>query len=417
MTHYSLLKLAAEALMPGRRSPAFAPSELKARYDVVIVGGGGHGLATAYYLAREHGITDVAVIERGWLGGGNTGRNTTIIRADYLMPGNVEFFGHALSMWPKLSRALNFNVMFSPRGYLDLAHSEGQLDHFTRRANVLALNGISARMASLEELRALEPALSIGLEPPIPVLGGLVQDTAGTARHDAVAWGYARGARKLGVDIIQGCEVQGFEIENNRLRGVRTSRGSIKTDTAVVSVAGNSSRVAAMAGVKLPIETYPVQAFVSEPLKPILHRVTNLNLGYAYASQTDKGEIVMGGNAEPMAGYAQRGSPLRIAELTAKLVHVMPFLSRARLMRVWGGIADIATDGSALVGPSPVTGLHFNAGWGYSGFKATPAAGWCMAHSLASGKTHPLIEPFGFERFSTGAFLDEGGAGPYPWLH
>lgn len=417
MTHYSLLQLAAEALLPSRRGPAFEQSELKSRYDVVIVGGGGHGLATAYYLAAQHGITNVAVIERGWLGGGNTGRNTTIIRADYLMPGNVAFFGHALGMWPTLSRELNFNVMFSPRGYLDLAHSEGQLDHFKRRANVLALNGIGARMADLDELRELEPALSIGLEPPIPVLGGLVQDTAGTARHDAVAWGYARGARKLGVDIIQGCEVLGLEIENNHLRAVKTNRGVVRTDTAVVSVAGNSSRVADMAGVKLPIETYPVQAFVSEPLKPILHRVTNLNLGYAYASQTDKGEIVMGGNAEPMAGYAQRGSPLRIAELTAKLVHIMPFLSRARLMRVWGGIADIATDGSAVVGPSPVAGLHFNAGWGYSGFKATPAAGWCMAHSLASGKTHPLIEPFGFERFSSGAFLDEGGAGPYPWLH
>ncbi|MBT6203641.1 MAG: FAD-dependent oxidoreductase [Alphaproteobacteria bacterium] len=417
MTQYSFLQLAAEALAPHRRVPALKQSELKSRYDVVIVGGGGHGLATAYYLAREHGITDIAVIERGWLGGGNTGRNTTIVRADYLLSGNVPFFGHALGMWGGLSRELNFNVMFSPRGYLDLAHSEGQFDHFTRRANVLSLNGIGARMVDVEELRRLEPALSIGSAAPVPVLGGLVQDGAGTARHDAVAWGYARGAARLGVDIVQGCEVLGFDIEGNSLRGVKTSAGSIRTDTAVVSVAGNSSRVAEMAGLELPIESYAVQAFVSEPLKPILHRVTNMNLGFAYASQTDKGEIVMGGNLEPLASYAQRGSPLRISELSAKLAHILPFLSRSRLMRVWGGIADITTDGSALVGPSPVSGLHLNAGWGYSGFKATPAAGWCMAHSVATGKVHPLIEPFGYERFASGAFLDEGGSGPYPWLH
>jgi heterotetrameric sarcosine oxidase beta subunit len=417
MSRYSILQLAAEALSPNRRSRAIARAEPRSRYDVVIVGGGGHGLATAYYLASRFGITDIAVLERGWLGGGNTGRNTTIVRADYLLPGNIAFIGYALNMWSGLSRELNFNIMFSPRGYLDLAHSEGQFDHFTRRANTLLLNGIQARMVDVETLRELEPALAIGREPPVPVLGGLVQDGAGTARHDAVAWGYARAARRLGVDIIQGCAVEGFDLQDGHLRGVKTSLGTIRTDTALISVAGNSGRVAAMAGLRLPIETYAVQAFVSEPLKPVLHRVTNMNLGYAYASQTDKGEIVMGGNLEPLASYAQRGSPVRLAELCAKLAHILPFLSRARLMRVWGGIADIATDGSALVGPTDVAGLYLNAGWGYSGFKATPAAGWCLAETMATGKVHPLIEPFGFYRFSTGALLDEGGVGPYPWLH
>ena len=418
MTRYSFFQLAASAL--GARTsaePVFGDAHLKPRYDVVVIGGGGHGLATAYYLAKEHGVTDVAVIERGWLGGGNTGRNTTIVRADYLLPGNQEFFGHALTMWPGLSRELNFNVMFSPRGYLDLAHSDGQFDHFIRRANSLKLKGIPARIVDLATLRELEPALSISPEPPVPVLGGMVQDGAGTARHDAVAWGYARGAVKLGVDIVQNCEVTGLTLTNNRIAGVETDQGTIKADKVIVSVAGHSSRVAAMAGLELPIETYAVQAFVSEPLKPILRRVTNMNIGFAYASQTDKGEIVMGGNLEPLASYAQRGSAARIGEVAAKLVHILPFLSRVRLMRCWAGIADVAADGSAIVGPSPVGGLYLNAGWGYSGFKATPAAGWCLAHTVATGEAHPLIAPFALDRFSKGELLDEGGAGPYTWHH
>ena len=418
MAHYSFFHLVATALGLGPRSgPAFGRAVPRARYDVAIVGGGGHGLATAYYLAKEHGVSDVVVIEKGWLGGGNTGRNTTIVRADYLLPGNLEFFGHALSMWPDLSRELNFNVMFSPRGYLDLAHSDGQLDDFIRRANMLNLKGIQARVVDTQALRDLEPALDIGPKPPVPVLGGLVQDGAGTARHDAVAWGYARGAHGLGVDIVQNCEVTGLKLEHGHIAGVETSRGMIRADAVIVSVAGHSSRLAAMAGIDLPIETYAVQAFVSEPLKPVLKRVTNMNIGFAYASQTDKGEIVMGGNLEPLASYAQRGSVVRISETTSRLVHILPFLSRVRLMRAWGGIADVTADGSAIVGPTPVGGLYLNAGWGYSGFKATPAAGWCMAHTVATGEVHPLIRPLGLERFTNDALLDEGGAGPYTWLH
>ena len=418
MAHYSFFHLTATALGLGSRSgPVFGRAVPRRRYDVAIIGGGGHGLATAYYLAREHGVSDIVVIEKGWLGGGNTGRNTTIVRADYLLPANQEFFGHALSMWPDLSRELNFNVMFSPRGYLDLAHSDAQLDLFIRRANMLNLKGIPVRVVDPQALRDLEPALDIGPEPPVPVLGGLVQDGAGTARHDAVAWGYARGAHRLGVDIVQNCEVTGFKLEHGNVAGVETTRGVIETDTVVVSVAGHSSRLAAMAGIDLPIETYAVQAFVSEPLKPILNRVTNMNIGFAYASQTDKGEIVMGGSPEPLASYAQRGSVVRIGETASRLLHILPFLSRVRLMRAWGGIADVTADGSAIVGPTPVGGLYLNAGWGYSGFKATPAAGWCMAHTVATGEVHPLIRPLGLERFATGALLDEGGAGPYTWLH
>lgn len=418
MQKYSVFSLARHALSGHREwRRNFGGRPLKKSYDVLIVGAGGHGLATAYYLAKNHGITNVAVLEKGWLGGGNTARNTTMIRSDYLTPANADFKEFSLKLWEGLSAELNFNVMFSQRGYIDLAHSDGQMEHFIRRANTMQKRGIDADILTVPELARHLPEIDLSRSARYPVHGALYQARGGTARHDAVAWGYARAAHDLGVDIFENCDVQDFQIHNGRVAGVVTSQGQVTANIVMVSVAGHSSLMAAKAGFTLPLESFPVQAFVSEPLKPIINTVVNFNMGLAYINQSDKGELVMGGGIEPRNGYLPRGGFDRIEEVVSRMVAIFPFLSRVRLMRTWAGIADIPMDGSPLLGETPVEGLLFNCGWGYAGFKATPAAGWTMADSIANGRPHPLAEPFALSRFREGYTHDEGGVGPTPSLH
>ena len=415
MQRYSLVNLARHALTGHRGwKRAFGGRPLRKHYDVVIVGGGGHGLATAYYLAKNHGITRVAVLERGWLGGGNTGRNTTMIRSDYLLPPNSDLKEFSLKLWEGLSEELNFNVMVSQRGYLDLACSDGEMEAFTTRANAARLRGIDCDILDVDEVRKICPELEVGRDTRYPIHGALYQARGGIARHDAVAWGYARGAHDLGVDIFENCEVGDFIIENNRAGGVKTARGDVLAGKVLVTVAGSSSLLAARAGFTLPIETLPAQAFVSESLKPVINQVINFNRGWAFINQSDKGELVMGGHIEPYNGYARRGGFDRIENTVARLITMFPFLSRVRIMRTWGGIVDISMDDSPILGPTPVDGLWFNCGWGYGGFKATPASGWLMADSIAREGLHPLGEPFALSRFRDGRVIDESGGGPYP---
>jgi sarcosine oxidase subunit beta len=381
---------------------------------VVIVGGGGHGLATAYYLAKNHGITDVAVLEKGWLGGGNTGRNTTMIRSDYLLPENIDFKEFSLKLWEGLSAELNFNVMVSQRGYLDLANSEGDIEAMTNRANAIRLRGIDCQVLDAGEVRKICPELYVGPDTRYPVHGALYQARGGIARHDAVAWGYARGAHGLGVDIFENCGVDDFIIRQNRVEGVKTRLGEVQAGQVLVTVAGSSSLLAARAGFTLPIESLPAQAFVSESLKPVINQVINFNRGWAFINQSDKGELVMGGHIEPYNGYSRRGGFDRIESTVSRLITMFPFLSRVRIMRSWAGIIDVSMDYSPILGPTPVDGLLFNCGWGYGGFKATPASGWLMADSIANDRMHPLSEPFALSRFRDGCVVSEGGSGPYP---
>jgi sarcosine oxidase subunit beta len=392
----------------------FGGRPLRKHYDVVIVGGGGHGLATAYYLAKNHGINKVAVLERGYLGGGNTGRNTTMIRSDYLLPENSDFKEFSLQLWEGLSEELNFNVMVSQRGYLDLACSEGDIEYLTMRANSIRLRGIDCEVLDVNGVKEICPELDVRRDTRYPIHGALYQARGGIARHDAVAWGYARGAHDLGVDIFENCGVEDFIIENNRAGGVRTAQGDVLADRVLVSVAGSSSLLAAKAGFSLPLETVPAQAFVSESLKPVINQVVNFNMGYAFINQSDKGELVMGGNLEPYNGYVQRGGFERIENVVSRLITMFPFLSRVRIMRTWAGIADVSMDRSPILGPTPVDGLLFNCGWGYTGFKATPASGWLMADSIANDRMHSLSQPFALSRFRDGHIVEEGGTGPYP---
>ncbi len=396
---------------------AWRSPDPKAEYDVVIVGAGGHGLATAYYLAKEHGISNVAVLEKGWLGGGNTGRNTTIVRSNYLLNANARFYEFSLKLWEGLSRDLNFNVMFSQRGVINLAHSDSQLDAYARRGNAMRLNGIDAEVLSREEIQRRVPLLDCSGKARFPILGGLLQARGGVARHDAVAWGFARAADARGVDIIQNCEVTGIRKQGNRVVGVETTRGYIGAGKIGLAVAGNSSRLAAMAGVTLPIESHVLQAMVTEPLKPVLNTVVTSGAAHLYISQTDKGEILMGGDLDSYNSYAQRGNLPLIEHVVQAAVSLFPFLSRLRLMRTWGGVMDMTMDGSPIIGRLPVEGLYIDGGWCYGGFKATPGSGWVFAWTLAKDEPHELNAAFNLERFHSGWLLDEKGAGATPGAH
>ncbi|MBV9522383.1 MAG: sarcosine oxidase subunit beta family protein, partial [Alphaproteobacteria bacterium] len=374
-------------------------------------------LATAYYLAKNHGISNVAVLEKGWLGGGNTGRNTTIVRSNYLHTPNAHFYEHSLKLWEGLSQDLNYNVMFSQRGVLNLAHSDAQFDAYARRGNAMRLNGIDAVLLGRDEVRAMVPRLDFSPRARFPIRGGLLQPRGGTARHDAVAWGLARAADARGVDIIQNCEVTGILREGDRVTGVETSRGTIRAGKVGLAVAGHSGHVAAMAGLRLPIETHLLQAAVSEPLKPMLDTVVTSGAAHVYVSQSDKGELVFGGDLDFYNSYAQRGNLPAIVSFTTALVALFPSFSRLRLMRHWGGVMDMSMDGSPIIGKTPLGNFYINCGWCYGGFKATPGSGWVFAHTIANDAPHKLNEAFTLDRFAQGYSIDEKGAGPVPGAH
>ncbi|MEP7206374.1 MAG: sarcosine oxidase subunit beta family protein [Casimicrobiaceae bacterium] len=408
---YSLLALARNAWTRHAHWPrAWRAAELKPAYDVVVVGGGGHGLATAYYLAKNHGVRNVAVLERGPIGLGNTGRNTTVVRSNYLCDESAALYEHALKLWEGLSRELNYNTMFSQRGVVNLAFTRHELTEMERRSGALRLNGVDCEMLSPAETRRWLPMLAVGSDSRYPLLGALVQRRGGNARHDAVAWGYARAASALGVDIVENCPVTGFRIQDGRVTGVETARGHVRAARVGVAAAGHSSVVLGMADVALPIQSYPLQAFVSEPVKPVLHTVVMAGLVHVYLSQSDKGELVIGAARDDYVSYAQRGSLHIIEEQLRGLLELFPTFSRLRMMRQWAGIVDCTPDASPIIGPSPVRDLWINAGWGTGGFKATPGSGWVFAHALANGESHPLASGFGLDRFSTGRLIDEAAA-------
>ncbi len=382
----------------------------KRAYDVVIIGGGGHGLATAYYLAKNHGVTNVAVLEKGWLGGGNTGRNTTIVRSNYLWDESAALYEHSLKLWERLSRELNYNVMFSRRGVLNLAHNLGDVRAGRRRAEANRLNGVDSLWLSHEQVKDACPILNTSPGLRYPVLGATFQPRGGTARHDAVAWGFARAADARGVDILQNCEVTGIRRENGRVTGVDTTRGFIAAGKVGIVTAGHSSVLAEMAGFRLPIQSHPLQALVSEPIKPVLDTVVMSGTIHVYVSQSDKGELVIGAGIDSYNSYAQRGSFHVVEGQMAALVELFPVFSRLRMLRSWGGTVDVSPDASPIIGRTPVAGLYINCGWGTGGFKATPGSGWVFAHTIANDAPHPINAPFALERFTSGALIDEHGA-------
>jgi heterotetrameric sarcosine oxidase beta subunit len=419
---YSLLSLAKNALTGNQSwSKAWRSPAPKPQYDAIVVGGGGHGLATAYYLAKNHGLTNIAVIEKGWLGGGNVGRNTTIVRSNYMMPANAPFYEHSMKLWEGLSQDLNYNVMFSQRGVLNLAHTPGQVDAYARRGNAMRMNGIDAEMINREEVARRVPGLDVSDNARFPIVGGLLQKRGGSARHDAVAWGYARGADALGVDIIQNCEVVGFLFDPanaNRVVGVKTTLGDIRAPKVGVAVAGHTGHVMAMAGLtRLPIESHVLQAFVTEPIKPLIDTVVTFGAGHFYISQSDKGGLVFGGDPDGYNSYSQRGNLPMVEEVASIGLALFPNASRLRLLRHWGGIMDMSMDGSPIITKTPKEGLYLNGGWCYGGFKATPASGWCFASTMANDQPHALNAPFTLDRFNRGATIDEKGIGAVPRAH
>jgi sarcosine oxidase subunit beta len=411
MQRYSILSLARHALGQHRGwTPLWRKAAPRARYEVVIIGGGGHGLATAYYLAKEHGISDVAVVEKGAIGLGNTGRNTTIIRSNYLWDESARIYEHSLKLWEGLSAELNFNMMLSQRGVLNLAHTENDVRESMRRVGANRLNGIDAEWLDPAAVERFCPILNISSDARYPVLGGTLQRRGGVARHDAVAWGYARAADARGVDIVENCEVTAIRTAEGRVTGVETSRGAIEANKVAIAAAGHSSVLAAMAGVRLPLQSHPLQALVSEPVKPVLDCVVMSNTVHVYVSQSDKGELVIGAGIDAFNSYAQRGSFPVIEAQMAALLELFPVFSRLKMLRSWAGIVDVSPDASPIIGKLPVDGLYLNGGWGTGGFKATPGAGHVFAHTIAHDEPHPLARPFALERFATGALIDEHGA-------
>jgi sarcosine oxidase subunit beta len=411
MQRYSIFSLLRNALSYHEGwQAAWRSPEPKPAYDVIIVGGGGHGLATAYYLAKEHGITNVAVLEKGWLGGGNTGRNTTIVRSNYLWDEAAHLYELSLKLWEGLSQDLNYNVMFSQRGVLNLGHSLQDMRDIHRRVNANRLQGIDAEVLTAAQVKAMVPILNTSPGARYPVLGASLQRRGGVARHDAVAWGFARAADARGVDIIQNCAVTGIRRENGRVVGVETTRGYIGAGKVGVVAAGSSSVVAAMADLRLPLESHPLQALVSEPMKPVIHTVIMSNAVHGYISQSDKGDLVIGAGIDQYAGYGQRGSFHVIEGTLAAIVELFPSLSRVRMNRQWGGIVDICPDACPILGKTPVRGLYFNCGWGTGGFKATPGSGFVFAHTIARDEPHPQNAAFSLERFTSGHLIDEHGA-------
>ena len=414
---YSGLRVLKEALTGHKGwKPAWRDVAPQVHYDYIVIGGGGHGLATAYYLARNHGAKKVAVLEKGWIGGGNVGRNTTIVRSNYLLDGNEPFYEHSLKLWEGLEQDINYNAMISQRGILNLVHSDAQRDAFTRRGNAMILNGADADLLSTETIQKRYPFLNVN-NARFPIKGGLAQHRGGTVRHDAVAWGYARAADQLGVDIIQNCEVTGFRIEAGKCLGVETNRGYIKGDKVASCVAGSSGRLMAKANMRLPIESHVLQAFVSEGLKPVLPGVITFGAGHFYCSQSDKGGLVFGGDLDGYNSYAQRGNLPVVEDVCEGAMAIFPMLGRVRLLRMWGGIMDMSMDGSPIIDHTHIESLYFNGGWCYGGFKATPASGWCYAHLLATDTPHEFATAFRFDRFAKGQMIDEKGMGNNPQLH
>jgi sarcosine oxidase subunit beta len=419
MAEYSAFSLFKNALTGNRDwKPAWRKPDPKASYDVIVIGGGGHGLSTAYYLAKEHGITNVAVLEKGWLGSGNVGRNTTAVRSNYLLPANTRFYEHSMKLWENLSHDLNYNVMFSQRGCLNLAHTPAQFDDYARRGNAMRHLGVDAELMTTAEIARLVPALDVSATARFPIVGGLMQPRAGTARHDAVAWGYARGADRRGVDIIENCEVTGFLRDGDRITGVSTSRGDIRGRKVAVAVAGSTGRVMQLAGIEtMPIESHVLQAFVTESLKPFVDTVLTFGMGHFYMSQSDKGGLVYGGDIDGYNSYAQRGNLPIVDEVMSEMLALFPGLARVRMLRSWGGVCDMSMDGSPIITTGPLPGMYLNCGWCYGGFKATPASGWCFAWTIAKDEPHDLNAPFTLDRFHRGLVIDDKGQGATPRLH
>ncbi|MCW5698487.1 MAG: sarcosine oxidase subunit beta family protein [Rhodospirillales bacterium] len=411
MTRYSVFSLVRNGLKGHRAWPrAWRRAEPRRSYQVIVIGGGGHGLATAYYLAKEHGITDVAVVEKSAIGLGNTGRNTTIIRSNYLWDESAALYEKSLKLFEGLTEDLNFNQMLSQRGVINLAHTLHDLRDLERRVNAIRLNGIDSEILSVEQVKAMVPILNTSPNARYPVLGASLQRRGGVSRHDAAAWGLARAASARGVDIIENCEVTAILRDGDHVTGVETTRGPIKAPKVAIAAAAHTSHLASMAGLRLPIETHPLQALVSEPLKPLIDCVVMSNQVHVYLSQSDKGELVIGAGIDPYVSYASRGSLPVIEDQMQALVHLYPVVSRLRMLRQWAGNVDVCPDASPIISLTPVRGLYINGGWGTGGWKATPGSGWVFAHTIAQDRPHPLNEPFSLERFTTGALIDEHGA-------